>query len=178
MRIRHAVPADIDRCLHLDASFETGRVWQLDLRDSRELISNTLRTTPLPRQLQVPYPSPGDALLMHWQRGYCILVAEDVVKSQILGYVDVGPEPDLLLGWLWHLVVDLPQRRQGIGGTLLQAAMTWSREHQLQRLIVPLQTQNDPAIRFFQRRGFTFCGFNDSHSRGGNAALLYGRNLR
>ena len=37
--------------------------------------------------------------------------------------------------------------------------------------MVPLQTQNDPAIRFFQRHGFAFCGFNDRYYSSGSVGL-------
>lgn len=178
MHIRHAIPADIERCLQLDASFETARVWQLKLRDGREQISSELRAVPLPRQLRVPFPTPDKSLLMHWQRGYCVLVADDPSSDQLLGYVNVDPEPDHRLGWVWHLVVGLDHRRQGVGTGLLQAAMQWSREHALRQVMVPVQAQNDPGIRFLQRNGFSFCGFNDRFYKSGDVALFFGRNLR
>ena len=56
--------------------------------------------------------------------------------------------------------------------------MGWSVDHELHRLMAPLQTQNDPGIRFFQRHGFTFCGFNDRYYRTGSVALFFGRDLR
>ncbi|MEA3336231.1 MAG: GNAT family N-acetyltransferase [Chloroflexota bacterium] len=162
----------------LDGSFDTRRVWQLDLREGRDQVSTQLRATSLPRELRLDYPSPEEALLMHWQRGYCILVVEDWVEEGIVGYIDVGPEPDLQTGWVWHLVVDRRRRREGIGSALLGAAMRWSADHELYRLMAPLQTQNDPGIRFFQRQGFVFCGFNDRYYRTGSVALFFGRDLR
>jgi GNAT superfamily N-acetyltransferase len=178
MHLRHAIPADLDRCLELDASFDSERVWQLDLRPGRDAVSAQLRATDLPRQLRVDYPSPQDALLMHWQRGYCIIVAEDPATRQLVGFVDVGPEPDLQLGWIWHLVVDRSQRRQGVGTTLLAAAASWCQDHQLRRMMIPLQIQNEPGIRFCQRHGFTFCGFNDRFYQTGAVALFLCRSLR
>lgn len=178
MHIRPAVPNDLEACLQLDASFDTERVWQLDLREGRTQISAQLRTVDLPRQMRVDYPAPHNALLMHWQRGYCILIAEDPSSRQALGYIDVGPEPDAQLGWLWHLVVDRNQRRQGVGSALVSAAARWCSEHKLHRLMAPVQTQNDPGIRFCQRHGFAFCGFNDRYYPTGSVALFFGRNLR
>jgi GNAT superfamily N-acetyltransferase len=178
MHLRHATLADLDHCLELDASFDTERVWQLDLRPGRDSISSQLRATELPRQLRVDYPLPHDTLLMHWQRGYCIIVAEIPDTSQLTGFVDVGPEPDLQVGWIWNLVVDRSRRRQGVGTALLAAAASWCKDHQLRRLMVPLQIQNDPGIRFCQRQGFSFCGFNDRYYQSGAVALFLCRNLR
>ena len=73
MHVRFATPNDIEPCLQLDSPFDTRRVWQLDLRESREQVSAQLRTTTLPRELRLDYPAPNNAMLMHWQRGYCIL---------------------------------------------------------------------------------------------------------
>lgn len=178
MHIRFAVPEDLESCLRLDASFDTRRVWQLDLREARDQISAQVRAAALPRELRLDYPSPHDALLMHWQRGYCVLVAEDWGRGGIVGYADIGPEPDVQTAWIWHLVVDRSRRRQGIGSSLLRAAVQWSIDHQLRRLMAPLQTQNDPGIRFCQRHGFVFCGFNDRYFRTGSVALFFGRELR
>ncbi len=63
MQIRFATPSDIPNCLQLDASSETRRVWQLDLRESRDQVSAHLRSATLPRELRLDYPSPDDALL-------------------------------------------------------------------------------------------------------------------
>lgn len=179
MHVRFATSHDILACLRLDVSFDTRRVWQLDLRESREQISALLRTTTLPRELRLEYPAPGNALLMHWQRGYCVLVAEDVEgDGSIVGYADIGPEPDVQTAWLWHLVVDRHRRGQGAGAALLRAAMQWSSDHQLHRFMAPLQTQNDPGVRFLQRHGFAFCGFNDRYFDNGSVALFFGRELR
>lgn len=178
MRIRPAVPHDLSACLQLDASFDTTRVWQLDLRNARTQVAAHLRVVDLPRQVRVDYPSPDSALLMHWQRGYHILVAEDEEASRVVGYVDIGPEPDAQVGWIWHLVVDRSYRRQKIGSALLVAAARWCHDNGLGRLLAPLQAQNDPGIRFCQRHGFSFCGFNDRHFQSGGVALFFGRDLR
>jgi len=112
---------------------------------------------------------------MHWQRGYCLIVAEEPATGQIIGYVDVGPEPDLQMAWLWHLVVDRSRRCQGIGSALLNAALAWSTHNDLARLVAPVQALNDAGIHFLQRRGFALCGYNDRFYRNGNVALFFAR---
>lgn len=178
MHIRFAMPNDLPACLQLDASFDTERVWQLDLREARTQVSAQLRVVDLPRQMRVDYPAPHNALLMHWQRGYCILVAATDDTNQVAGYIDIGPEPDTQMGWLWHLVVNRSQRGQGVGSALLAAGAQWCRDHSLNRMIAPVQSQNDPGVRFCQHHGFAFCGFNDRHFQTGGIALFFGRNLR
>jgi hypothetical protein len=56
--------------------------------------------------------------------------------------------------------------------------MGWCKDHHLRRMMVPLQTQNDPGVRFCQRHGFVFCGFNDRYYRNGSVALYFGHDLR
>ena len=68
MHVRFAVPNDLETCLHLDDSFDTRRVWQLDLRESRDHVSAQLRSAALPRELRLDYPSPDDACLLYTSR--------------------------------------------------------------------------------------------------------------
>ena len=119
MHVRFAVPNDLETCLHLDDLFDTRRVCSLIyVRAATCLGAAALGG--VAAELRLDYPSPESALLMHWQRGYSIMVAEDWPGVGVVGYVDVGPEPDVHTGWLWHLVVDRHWRRQGIGALLLR----------------------------------------------------------
>jgi len=61
---------------------------------------------------------------------------------------------------LWHLYVAPSFRRQGVGARLLDAIDTFA--HSVEARCIWLETQNinAPAIRFYQRVGFQFCGFD------------------
>jgi len=81
-------------------------------------------------------------------------------------------------GWLNNLVVGKRYRRQGIGGALLKAAIEWAREQGLRQLMLETQTKNYPAICFYQRHGFVFCGFNDHYYTNQDIALFFAQSLR
>jgi hypothetical protein len=67
---------------------------------------------------------------------------------------------------------------RGIGTALLRAARDWALETKLRRLIVETQTKNYPAIRFLQKRGLVFCGYNDLFYPNQDIAVFFGQMLR
>ncbi len=171
MFIRSALLHDLHDCFNLDSSYETGCVWQLEQREDETGISVALRKVYLPRPMQVSYPPLGGELLNRWEQGGCVLVAE--LDGRVRGYVDVGVQRDQKLGWVHNLVVDRPYRRRGLGTALLREAMRWSRQRGLQQMMLVVQSKNDPAIRFCQRLGCRFCGFNDRYFANRDIALFF-----
>jgi ribosomal protein S18 acetylase RimI-like enzyme len=63
---------------------------------------------------------------------------------------------------LQHLYVDRAARGQGIGQMLVEAAMVAAHALGARGLWVETQTTNYPAIRFYERAGFNWCGFDTS----------------
>lgn len=51
-------------------------------------------------------------------------------------------------------------RGRGVGRALLARALTFAREAGMRCLGVETQTTNVPAIRFYRRAGFRFCGIH------------------
>ncbi|NOZ26844.1 MAG: GNAT family N-acetyltransferase [Chloroflexi bacterium] len=175
MRIRPADLHDLSPCFNLDASYETDYVWQLELREDESGIAVQFRPTRLPRTMAVTYPPRGESLLAHWERGECVYVAAE--GRDVKGYVEVVAQPDQGLAWVYNLIVDKPHRRQGLGTSLTSAAIQWAQARGLERLMVPVQSKNYPAICFCQKLGFEFCGFNDRYFANRDIALFFGRNL-
>jgi len=68
-------------------------------------------------------------------------------------------------------------RRQGIGTALMKAALRWAEERNLRTIMLETQTKNYPAICFYQRHGFVFCGFNDHYYATQDIALFFAHNL-
>jgi len=169
--IRPAVLHDLHDCFHLDSSYETDCVWQLEQREDGTGIAVTLRPVRLPRPVRVVHPPLGGELLHRWEQGGCLLVAE--VDGRVCGYVDMSLQRDQKLGWVHHLVVDRPYRRRGLGTALVREAMRWGRQRAVQRIMLVLQSKNHPGIRFCQQLGFTFCGFNDRYFVNRDIALFF-----
>ena len=69
-------------------------------------------------------------------------------------------------------------RRQGIGTALMRHARQWAREQGLQMLLAEATTKNYPALCFYQKLGFQFCGFNDHYYTNQDIALFFVQSLR
>lgn len=61
---------------------------------------------------------------------------------------------------LTALFVAPDRRGRGVGRALLAAAVAFAREAQARCLHVETQSCNVPAIRFYERAGFRFCGLH------------------
>jgi ribosomal protein S18 acetylase RimI-like enzyme len=58
------------------------------------------------------------------------------------------------------------------------AAQDWASARGDKRLIVEMQSKNDPAIRLVQKHGYEFCGYNDHYYMTQDVALFFARVLK
>jgi ribosomal protein S18 acetylase RimI-like enzyme len=177
MIIRPADLPDFNACIEIDPSFQTDYVWQMEEREDGDAILIAFRTAHLPRTMRVAYPRTRDSLAEDWGQGGCVLIAE-TESGETLGFLSMMPQGWHDTGWIHHLIVDHRYRRQGVGSALLGAAAQWARECELVKLTVGVQTKNYPAICFFQKHGFAFCGFNDRYYTNQDIALFFALSLR
>ena len=175
MRIYRADLHDLAACLALDGSYETDYVWQVTQQYGDDQVSTRFRTVRLPRSMRVPYPSWGEALLTHQERGDLLLVA--VADSEVCGYIDQECQPDQGVAWLHHLIVSPLQRRHGIGTALLTRGLQHARQLELAHAMTIVQSKNYPAIKFLERNGFAFCGYNERFFRNLDIGLYFARGL-
>ncbi len=175
MRIRPATIADIERCERLDGSYTTSYVWHMDQTVTPDSIALAFRRMRLPRSMEIAYPRSVQDLYENWQRDECFLVADEL--TTILGYLDLTVSRWQWAGFVEHLVVDRPHRRQGVATRLLRAAGQWARGSGLGRITLALQIKNDPATCLCSSLGYTFCGLIDHYFNNGDLGLLYSRGL-
>jgi ribosomal protein S18 acetylase RimI-like enzyme len=76
------------------------------------------------------------------------------------------------------LVINLPNRRQGIGSALLAAAQDWAVGRSHRRIFLDMQSKNLPAIRLAQKFGYEFCGYNDHYYLTQDVALFFTKALK
>jgi ribosomal protein S18 acetylase RimI-like enzyme len=171
MHIYRADLRDLAACLALDGSYETERVWQLSQNEGPAEIQAQFRLVNLPRRTRVAYPSWGEALLAHQQRGDLILVA--AAASEVRGYIDVQYQPEQGLAWIHHLIVAPAARRCGTGNALVNRAMSDARAQGFANCLTVVQSKNAPAIEFLQRNGFAFCGYNERYYRNQDIGLFF-----
>lgn len=176
MIVRAAALSDLNACLALDHDFVTDHVWQMMVREDESKVGVTFQTVRLPRRMRATYPRDLEQLVADWQRGEGFLVAE--VDGEVRGYVDVLAQPWQQMGWVTNLAVDRGYRRRGIGQALMRHARQWTWEQGLQMILVEATTKNYPALCFYQKLGFQFCGFNDHYYVNQDIALFFVQMLR
>jgi ribosomal protein S18 acetylase RimI-like enzyme len=87
-----------------------------------------------------------------------VLVAERA--GAVVGYVFAGIEPfswkELrdAAGFVHDIVVDAAERRSGVAGALMDAAIAWVREHGVGSVMLWTAAPNEGAQRLFERLGF------------------------
>ncbi len=176
MIVRPATLADLNACLSLDHASVTDHVWQMQFEEAEFQVRVTFPTVRLPRRMRVEYPRSLDQLVEDWQRDEGFLVAD--VDNEVRGYVDLLAQPWQRMGWVANMTVDRGFRRRGIGTALMRHARQWAREQGLQAILAEATTKNYPALCFYQKLGFKFCGFNDHYYTNQDIALFFVWKLR
>jgi ribosomal protein S18 acetylase RimI-like enzyme len=174
--IRPASPNDLTRLVALDHSTFSDYVWQLELRREAGQIISSFREVRLPRTVAVAYPRDPMSLSDEWSRRDAVLVA--VEEGIPVGYIALVVERSASATRVTDIVVSPDRRRKGIGSSLLSAAQSWAVERRIQRLILEMQSKNQPCIRLAQKFGFEFCGYNDQYYPTQDVALFFGRALK
>ena len=158
-----ALPRDRIGLLALDTSFVTDRIYAVQATATsfslmEQVVSPPIRKTfPLDEEL-------GDDRL--WQQGF---VAE--TGDALAGFVALRYEAWNRRAAIWHLYVAPAWRGRGIGAALLAAAEDFARTAGARMLWLETSNVNYPAIQFYQRMGFVWCGLDQSlYDPGGDAA--------
>ncbi|MDO8689449.1 MAG: GNAT family N-acetyltransferase [Dehalococcoidia bacterium] len=160
LQIRPVSPSDEPACLSLDPSFVTDHVWQMEQKIGTEVYTQ-FRSVHLPRLVKLAPAWGIDTAFRHRrEEDYFILAEEDL---QLRAYLYVRVEASQGLAWVDHLAVAGPVRRRGRGASLLGEGLRWAKSRGLRALVVPIQARNYPALRFAQKAGLRYCGYNDHY---------------
>ena len=176
VHIRRATLHDLNECLTLDASYDTQRVWQMNLLVKSNRIQVDFSLVYMPRLVNIQVPPGSENLLRCWQRGDCLLSARK--KHTVVGFLHMIPDSPTRVGYIHRHVVDPEFRGQGIGSMLLTHALKWASEHKLHSVVVSLTTKNQPASAFYLERGFVFSGFSEETHGDHRIQLQFARGVR
>ncbi len=174
--VRPAITNDLSRLIVLDHSCLSDYVWQLEVRREPSQITSSFREVRLPRTVSVAYPRNPQSLADEWNRRDIILVA--LHEGAPIGYTAATQEHTAAIAWVTDLVVNSDWRRQGVASELLTAIQTWAGNRAIRRLILEMQSKNQPCIRLAQKFGYEFCGYNDQYYPTQDVALFFGRALK
>ncbi len=176
IEIRPASANDLPRLMAMDHSCLSDYVWQLDLRRDAGQVTANFREVRLPRSVVVTYPRNPLSLADEWNQSDLTLVA--VHDENLTGYLCMTVEHAAGIAWMTDIVVAPEKRRQGTASALLAAAQAWALERGVRRLILEMQSKNQPCIRLAQKFGYDFCGYNDQYYPTQDVALFFGRALK
>ncbi|QEY61530.1 GNAT family N-acetyltransferase [Metapseudomonas lalkuanensis] len=147
------VPADSERLTAFDASYCTSHIWRVEA----DGLALRLVEEALPEPFHKAYDAnafPDDVADADFA------LAAEARDGSLAGFACVRLVPWNRSAELSALFVAPKHQGQGIGRTLLGGAMTYARSQAMRCLWLETQTSNHPAIGFYQRAGFTFCGLN------------------
>lgn len=176
MIIRPATAADIDDCRLLLHDYRTDHVWQMKVQESGSQVAIAFQEVRLPRHMEAAYPRDLEQLAEDLQRGEGFFVAE--VDGEVRGYVDLLAAPWQVMVHAVNLAVDQRYRRRGIGTALMREARQWAVAQGARAILAEMTTKSYPAISFYRKLGFEFCGFNDRYYTNQDIALFFVQMLR
>jgi ribosomal protein S18 acetylase RimI-like enzyme len=148
----------------------------LELRRDTGQVTAAFREVRLPRSISVTYPHNPFALADDWVRRSMMYTA--YMGQEPAGYISLLERGIDSVVSVTDLVVNLADRRQGVGSALLAAAQDWAVGRSHRRLILEMQSKNLPAIRLAQKFGFEFCGYNDHYYLTQDVALFFSKALK
>jgi ribosomal protein S18 acetylase RimI-like enzyme len=165
--------SDVPILSEIDHSFHTDHVWQMDLETSEEQVTVGFRRIRLPRSMKVEYPRQPVVLAEKPLEKAVIFVAE--IEGEPAGYlaVSTGGPPGISQVIDWAVFRRL--RKNGVGTSLVGAALKWNYEHQAGQLILEMQSKNYPAISLANKLGFEFCGYSDRYYPNQDIALFFAK---
>ena len=172
IQIRPVVATDVPHLMGIDHSASSEYVWQLELRRDAGQVVAAFRDVRLPRPIVLNYPHDPFSLGDEWTRMAMMFVA--LSGTDPVGYVGLMERPTSA-AWVTDLVVAPSWRRRGVASALLDSAREWAEQGGHRRLILEMQSKNHPAIRFAQKHGYEFCGYNDHYYLTQDIALFFAR---
>jgi len=174
IKIRPAVESDLPILVKFDHSYSSEHVWQMELGQEAGQMGVNFRQIRLPRATRVEYPRSPQALAENWKLYTALLVAE--LGGEPVAYTCLTQNRIPLTTWVTDLVVTPRHRRQGIGSTMVLAALDWvAGQGHTNRLILELQPKNYPAIRLSQKLGFDFCGYLDHYYANNDIGIFFAK---
>ena len=176
IQLRPTVATDLSRLMGFDHTIKSDSVWQLELRRENGQVTSTFREVRLPRTIAVAYPHNPFSLADDWVRKSMMYTA--VIEQDPVGYICLLERGTASVVGITDLVVDAASRRKGVGSALLAAGQEWAASRSHRRLILEMQAKNLPAIRFAQKFGYEFCGYNDHYYINQDVSIFFAKILK
>ncbi|MBH5336250.1 GNAT family N-acetyltransferase [Streptomyces pactum] len=172
---RPATPDDEEQLAALDTSFTTDTVHRVTAGPT----GFTIRPEPVHPPLTKHFPADDDEDEDDDDAPKHTVVALD--GDRVCGFVAVDHEPWNARLTIRDIAVAPTHRGHGIAGELMTRAYAYGRQRGARHVWLEVTHLNAPAIRAYQRMGFTFCGLDTTLYTGtpseGEIALFMSRSL-
>lgn len=157
---------DAERLIIFDASFSTENIYRIVVDKMSVKITE--------EKLDIPFKKtyPFDSIKKDIYEADYGVVAE--IDEKIAGFATVKFEEWNNRAILTGIFVAAEFRGKGLGRVLFDAAIDYSKTKRARCLFVETQNVNYPAIQFYRKVGFDFCGFD---SRLYNPAEVFGEEI-
>ena len=107
---------------------------------------------------EVEYDNTDTLFQEYWKNPRAFGVKDD--DGKIVGYLEFDTEEWNNRIIMTQLLVDESQRGKGIGKMLFDFVKNFAKQEDYRIITLETQNTNVPAIDFYLRMGFTFCGTN------------------
>jgi len=174
IEIRPTISTDLARLSALDHTIETDYVWQLDLHRETAQVQVDLHEVRLPRSVRLEHPRAATDLADTWHTRPMFSAMIGMEAVAYIRFTDVIIPHAV---WITDVVVGRPLRRQGLAHKLIGSVEEWGIQKALRRVVVEIQSKNQPAIHMILKMGFEFCGYNDQYYASRDVALFFARSL-
>ena len=145
---------DVDHLERFNASFTTDRIYRLEKTElSAAFVEEKVQTSLFKR-----YDVSGMRIAL--AESDFALLAE--IEGKIVGFLIVKFESWNRRAWITHLYVRGKNKGKGIGSRFVDEAANFARVREARGLWLETQNFNYPAIQFYLKLGFRFCGFDES----------------
>lgn len=156
------LPEDRPSITAIDREFTTDAVYDV----VREEGGFALRRTPVDPVVTKQFPL--DDLADDDPPWEFAVVAVDA--EQVKGFLSAGYQSWNRRLVIWHLYVDSPLRRKGVGRSLVEASFDWGRSVGAEVAWLETSNVNLPGVTAYRRMGFELCGLDTTLYAGTSVA--------
>lgn len=175
LEIRLAQQNDLDQMVTLDHNSTSEYAYKLEVAHDKNNLSHSFQRIRLPRALTLNYPRDEAALMESWTNASAIFVG--IVLNQVVAYVALESGKLKNTVRVLDLVVRPELRRKGIASGILLASEGWAHNHQSRRILMEIQTRNDPAIQMVRKLGYEMCGYLDQYFPNEDTAVFFDKRI-
>ncbi len=162
---RKMTPGDLIALDQIDPNFTSDSYLDVEMlqRAGQLAVTFTERPFEIPFTKEIGYRYDTDQMEMtryrlEQSKNALVMVAEH--EGRLVAILEVEAETWRNTALVWALFVDKAWRGQGVGAKLLREAEKWAKRKRFRAMVLETQTNNIPAIRFYEKQGYAIAGFD------------------